>query len=595
VDERDEIRARIDLVELVRQRVALKRVGKNWKGLCPFHNDRNPSFHVNPDLGFYRCWSCGEKGDVFTWVMKTQNVEFREALELLARQAGVTLKPRSGESSKEETDRRAAAMEDALRYFVSELQRNRAVLDYCEGRGLTEDVVKDWELGYAPDVGEALAVHLQKKGHTLALCAELFLVAQDASGGYGDKFKGRLMFPIRDERGALVAFGGRIVGDGQPKYINSGDTPLYRKSRVLYGLHRAKQKLLATRHAVIVEGYLDLIACHRAGLEEAVATLGTAMAEDQARLLKRWCDKATILYDGDEPGQKSAERACEVLRLAGVQAEVALSPEGDDPDSLLRREGPKAVQDLVSGGISPLAFTLRRIEGRESPDSPAFWAEASAALAACDSPREVDRHVTELAAKHMKTRSEAGARATIFRMIARHQAAPRRYGAKAPAMAVVEVAAPKMTPAESLIFRAFLEESLRATALEAMREPGLLSSESAKGLATGILEAFGKKAPKGPPKSWIGDVPEELQEQLADIHFFAGHRVAGAPVEEPATAEALDLAVESLRKLRETRRLEDMRSPEAGDEHLKKIMELSSSIKGRYEYSEDQKERRVKP
>lgn len=579
-DERDDIRARIDLVELVSQRVALKRAGKHWKGLCPFHDDKNPSFSVSPDIGYYRCWSCGEKGDIFDWVMKTQNLTFREALEQLAAQAGVTLKPRTGEASKSESDERAAAMADALRFFRDSLLASANAQDYCRRRGLGDEVQETWEIGYAPDIGEALAIHLQKKRHSLQLCRELFLVDQDAGGGFYDRFRGRLMFPIRDERGQLVAFGGRLLGDGHPKYVNSGDTPLFRKSRVLYGLNRAKTKLLETRRAVLVEGYLDVIACHRAGVEEAVASLGTAFAEDHARLLKRWCDRATILYDGDEAGQKAAERACEILHAANVQADVALSPPGDDPDTMLAREGPLAVLRMASGGISPLEFKLRRIELRANPGEGAFWTEAIAALAACDSPTELDRHVTELAARHMKAQPESVARITLYSRIKDFRRAQRRTKDGVRAVVAVAPMSLEMNPSEASVFRAFLAPDLRRPALEAIREPGLLWTESACALAGAIAAAFPNEPPSGPAKEWLSKIEDDRRRSdLADIEFFSGFQVAGKQVEDAVTGEALQEAIRKLRRLREEREIGEFRTGEMTDEKLAAIVDRLKALR----------------
>src|SRR5947209_3610497 len=221
-DEISEIRARIDIVDLIGQAVALKRKGKSFLGLCPFHEDHNPSFNVSPDMGRYTCWSCKENGDIFSWVMKTQNVAFPEALQILAEKAGVKLRGHSDEARSVRANQRAA-MEAALSFFQEQLSKTPAAVQYCDRRGLTEAIRSHWELGYAPDLGEALTVFLQRKGFRLADCKPLFLVDGDEHG-YRDKFRARLMFPIRDEKGELVGFGGRVIGDGNPKYINSSDT-----------------------------------------------------------------------------------------------------------------------------------------------------------------------------------------------------------------------------------------------------------------------------------------------------------------------------------------------------------------------------------
>ncbi|HZH98329.1 MAG TPA: DNA primase, partial [Fimbriimonadaceae bacterium] len=415
-DETDEIRARVNIVDLVGSSVNLKKAGKDWKGLCPFHQDRNPSFQVSPQLGRYRCWSCGEHGDIFTWVMKTQNVEFREALEILAKQAGVTLKSKkpSGPDTK---PMQLSAMEAALQFFRDALIKSPAARAYCERRGISDDVIARWEIGYAPDVGEALANHLKRGGFSLNECKALFLVDQDAGGGFFDKFRGRLMFPIRDERGELVAFGGRLLGDGHPKYINSSDTPLYKKSRVLYGMYRAKDAMRETRTAVMVEGYLDVIACHSAGVTNAVASLGTALSEEHAKLLARWCDGVTILYDSDAAGEKAAGRGIEVLEAEKLRIRVALMPAGEDPDTLLRTAGAAAVQDAVKKGVKPLDYRIRSIEKRLKSDQEEFWNEIAAALATEPLEMERSKHILRLAPTYPDLRDPIEAQKALRRMV----------------------------------------------------------------------------------------------------------------------------------------------------------------------------------
>lgn len=397
-DELDDIRSRISIVDLVGQVVRLKRSGKNWTGLCPFHSDKKPSFSVSDQSGYYRCWSCGETGSIFDWVMKTQNLTFGEAVKVLADQAGVVLSRQQGRPEEKEVKLgRLAAMESALSFFRTELARSNMALDYCKGRGLDEAVMATWEIGYAPDVGDAMARHLQKGGFPLSECKELFLVDQGSDGSYFDKFRGRLMFPIRDERANLVAFGGRLLGDGHPKYINSGDTPLYRKSRVLYGLNVAKNDLKNDAPIVLCEGYLDVIACHRAGVTTAVASLGTAATDLQAQLIKRYTKRAIILYDSDPAGEKAAQRASEIFGAEGLQVRVSLMPAGEDPDTLLRKAGPDAVKVAVDKGIHPVDFKLIQIQQRHNPADEAFWREAIDALTLCKNDLELRTYSQKLA------------------------------------------------------------------------------------------------------------------------------------------------------------------------------------------------------
>lgn len=378
-DDLDELRSRIRLVDLVGQSVSLKRTGKNWTGLCPFHDDKRPSFTVSDETGRYRCWSCGEKGDIFTWVMKTQHIEFGDALRFLAQSIGYDLKGAKSED-KGLRERMHQANRIALEFFRNEFERSPVAKQYCEHRGLDRQVIEEWELGYAPEVDGALGTLLKKAGIKLSEAKDLFLVDQDPSGGYFDKFRGRLMFPIRSETGQLVAFGGRILGEGHPKYINSSDTMLFRKSRTLYGLNRAKDHLVKDAPAVLCEGYLDVIACHRAGVQTAVASLGTSLTEDHAKLLKRWTSHVTILYDADAAGEKASERAAHILNSAGLTVQVAIMPKGEDPDTLLAKSGPAGVQSIVEAPLSTALYEASRLAEKIGLDKPEAWIELASLM-----------------------------------------------------------------------------------------------------------------------------------------------------------------------------------------------------------------------
>lgn len=523
-DEREEIRARINIVNLVGQRVLLKKTGKDWKGLCPFHNDRNPSFVVSERTGSYRCWSCGAKGDIFNWVMETQKVDFKEALEILAREAGVTLSRTHNPEAKSKRDGWAAAMTTALRFFREELAKSGDARAYCENRGLDEQIQIEWHLGYAPDIGEALVARLKKEGHSLADGKDLFLVDENVGGEYYDRFRGRLMFPIHDERGNLVAFGGRLLGDGIPKYINSSDTPLYSKRKVLYGMHRAKDSIASSRRAVLVEGYLDVIACHRAGVTQAVASLGTALSEDHAKLLKRWCDEVVILYDADTAGQKAAERSAEIFQEEGLKARIALMPPGEDPDTLLRTAGPAAVLAAADQGLSPLEFRMQEIEARLNPGQEEFWQEVITAVAKEPSAIERAKQMVALAHRHPAERDPERAEALLRRQITlmrRQLRTQRRSGPRE------ENAGPEITSVrldrqlnrlEAPLFLAFMDEMLRRRAWEAMANEGLFISYAGADLADAIRKAFPDQPPLGEPVHWLATLePETARDLLTDL------------------------------------------------------------------------------
>lgn len=521
-DEISEIHSRINIVDLASQRVSLKRSGKNFVGLCPFHDDKNPSFSVNPATNRYICWSCGAKGDIFNWVMQTQNVEFAEALRFLAEQAGVTLKAQKAPIEKSVVEMRRAAMSEALKFFRDQLKKSSVAQKYCEDRGIEPQTLDDWEVGYAPDAGDALAVALKKKGFNLAACKELFLVDEDSSGGFFDRFRGRLMFPIRDEREELVAFGGRILGSGQPKYINSGDTPLYRKSRVLYGFHRAKESLGKGERIILCEGYLDVIACHRAGATTAVASLGTSLTPDHAKLMKRWCESVLVLYDQDAAGQKAADRAIEILNEAGLRVQIALMPEGEDPDTLLRKEGPGGIQRVVAGGQSPLDFRLQKLEELFKPSEQAFWDRLVETLAQAPNELELDKHIVKYAHQFPGHSEPSSAQRALRKEVQRHKRALQQWKVAEHAqdrpLAIVQSAHVAINRAESVVLSAFLSEEFRPQAYQAIAGEPLFTTPTAQQVAEQIAKSFPSEPPQGEAKTWLHLLEASAQETLADLY-----------------------------------------------------------------------------
>lgn len=574
-DDRDAIRSRIDIVDLVSQRVQLKRAGRHFKGLCPFHEDRNPSFTVSPETGYYKCWSCGESGDIFTWVMKTQNVEFGEALKQLAEQAGVTLS-RQAEEKGPSRSQRIAIMEEALRFFRAELEKSKVAREYLENRALPNETIDEWELGYAPSSDSELAGHLKRKGFLLSEAAPLFLIEDDGTGGYYDKFRGRLMFPIRDERGDLVAFGGRIIGDGQPKYINSGDTPLFRKSKVLYGLLRAKEGLAKTKTAVLVEGYLDVIACHRAGIVTALASLGTSLAEDHAKLLKRWCEEVVVLYDADAAGEKAAARACEILQAADLKVRVALMPPGEDPDTLLRKAGSAAVVSAASAGLTPLEFRLMRIEQSLDPNSDEFWKEAITAMAEASSWPQIERQAARMATRYLGG-SREGKVAGLMEQV-RTEKRTRQKQRKVAAQAVVSLpnTLQTITQAEAIVLRAFLSEELRSQAIDGLKS-GPFSSPWGRQIAEAIVVAF-PTAPVGPPVDWLIQVGNEA------IRVFLAELLLAVPSRElismrqSISSQELQDALLQLELDRSQQQVAEIREKAADEGDIQRAFETMKSV-----------------
>ncbi len=400
----DEIRSRLDMAELVGQSVNLKRAGENWKGLCPFHTEKTPSFTVNPKRGIFHCFGCGVGGDAFGFLMRQDRLAFPEAVRALAQRAGVELPTqRSPETDgKLEGLRRVMAL--AAQFYTDALwaKEGARAQAYIESRGVDLEVARRFGLGYAPDGWNALLSHMAKEGVTDAelVSAGLVLPRQNAPGFY-DRFRGRLLFPIRDLQARVVAFGGRAMGAEEPKYLNSPETPLYVKGQMLYALDVAREGMRQKNRAVVVEGYLDCLMAHQHGFIETVAALGTAFTAAQLSLLRRYADEVVSVFDADEAGQKATSRLEEMLtdvmdlrnlgwsvsrtgsfeKTGYFPIKVAVLPEGHDPDSLLRAEGAPALQSRLDAARSILDFVLERALGEEDLTTPRGRSTAHARVA----------------------------------------------------------------------------------------------------------------------------------------------------------------------------------------------------------------------
>ena len=387
----DRVRDATDLTHLVGEHISLSARGREYVGLCPFHDDSRPSLSVVTHKGqaFYHCFACGASGDCFRFVMDYHKMDFGEALRFLADRAGVTLNPRRSRTGgaddmsgrgprRADVQKTLAAAEAFFRRSLSDPGRGAAARQAIEARGISAAMVERFALGAAPPGGRALIGALGTSSASLRLCLAAGLVKQraadaaarrpadgavDRSSCY-DAFRHRLIFPIHDELGRTIAFGGRILDpDDKPKYLNSAETSLFQKSGTLYALHLAKRSIIESRQATVVEGYTDVIACHESGLTNVVGTLGTALTAAHARILARLCDTVVLVFDGDEAGRKAADRAVAVFFAAPVDVRVCVLPEGVDPDDMLKQErGPDAFRRLVDGAVDALEYKLERFE-----------------------------------------------------------------------------------------------------------------------------------------------------------------------------------------------------------------------------------------
>lgn len=368
-----EIRDAAPIEEVVGQYVRLERRGKNLVGLCPFHPDTRPSLTVSPEKGIFYCFGCHTGGNVISFVMHFHKLGFAEAVSELARRYGILLSTR--ELGPEE-GRRARKRElfldlyrEAHRFYEAQLEGSggQRARDYLARRGLTPEVVRQYRLGYAPEGWDSLRRHLQSRGLPLEAAAEAGLLAPRADGGFYDRFRDRVIFPIFDRQERVVAFGGRSLGEAEPKYLNSPESPIYSKGRLLFGLPQAKEAVRSQDLALVVEGYLDLLALRVHGVDPVLASLGTALTREQVRLLKSLVSRVVLVFDGDEAGVRAMCRAFPLFLQEGLPVRVIALPEGLDPDSYVHRHGPRLFSDPWETAQPWLAFLLDHLQSVHGP------------------------------------------------------------------------------------------------------------------------------------------------------------------------------------------------------------------------------------
>ena len=358
----ERIKQENDIVDIISETVKLKRSGRNYMGLCPFHNEKSPSFSVSQDKQIYKCFGCGEAGNVLTFVMKNRNLNFIEACKVLAEKANIRLDLGNGEESKvvKKKELLYKVNVEAARYFFSNLQRDKNSKEYFANRGIKEITIKRFGLGYAKDGWQNLRTHLKRKGFNDELMLEAGLVLKSQKGTIYDRFRNRVMFPVFNSKGNVIGFGGRVLDDSKPKYLNSPETLVFQKGTNLYGLNFAIKHKNEERYFIIVEGYMDLISLHQYGITNVVASLGTALTTNQARLLKRYADKVIISYDADFAGQTATLRGLEILKEAGFDVRVLQIPQGKDPDEFVRSNGRDAFLKLVNKAESLISYRLKK-------------------------------------------------------------------------------------------------------------------------------------------------------------------------------------------------------------------------------------------
>jgi len=364
----EEIKSRLDLVDLIGEYIRLEKKGKNYTGLCPFHQEKTPSFTVSPDKQLYHCFGCGEGGDHFKFIMNLENFDFPEALRFLAERAGVSL-PQQEKSSSAALPREVLFNLNQLalnffRYVLNSPEGNSA-REYLQKRGMTGASIEKFELGYAPAKWETFLKIARKKGFSLENLQQAGLIVERRDGGgYYDRFRNRVMFPIFDVKGKVVGFGGRSLEEAPhiPKYLNSPQTPLFDKGKFLYGIYQAKSAIRKEGRAVIMEGYTDVISCYQEGIENGVASLGTALTPQQARLLRFQTSEVVMAYDADEGGKAATARGMEILRNGGLKVKIAELPRGYDPDGYLKEKGADAFKRLIDESVYFMDYQIEKLK-----------------------------------------------------------------------------------------------------------------------------------------------------------------------------------------------------------------------------------------
>ena len=504
----DEVRAAADIVKVVGDYVKLRKAGANYMGLCPFHQEKTPSFAVHPAKQIFHCFGCGVGGDVFKFVMMIDNLTFPEALRRLAEKVGVTLSERVGDATYDANARLRAALfkmhEAAAKFFAGQLSgtaEGRLARAYLEDRGLTDEVVGRFRLGYAPSDGQALTRHLSGVLREMAQGGSLHQAVKGGSGSeselleksglvvldaernrHYDRFRRRVIFPIANDAGKVVAFAGRALGDEQPKYLNSPETPIYTKGRVLYHLDRAGQAIRKLDYTILVEGYMDCIAVASSGIENVVASCGTSLTQGQMRLLARYSHRVVVNYDPDSAGVAATERSLALLLEEGFEAKVLALPGGLDPDSFIRKKGAGAYRELLAAAPGYIDYLTDRALATHNINTPEGKVGAANAVLP---------HLAKV--PNLMLRAELANRlAERLRLDSRllHEELRRVAGTARPEMRLQpESAATKATTAEKELLRAFIEDQgLADELLPQIVEQGMLEGLVTQPIFQRLLE-----------------------------------------------------------------------------------------------------------
>ena len=569
----DELTARSDIVEVVSRYVQLKRSGANYFGLCPFHNEKSPSFSVSPDKQIFYCFGCGQGGGVISFVMRAEGLEFPDAVAFLAKQCGLpipedTQDPQAGRRR----ERLLNLMRDAARFYYAELWKpeNQRVQQYFARRGLRRGTMNRFGLGYAPDSFFATMDAMQAKGYTKEELLACGLAARSEKGNLYDKFRNRVMFPIIDQRGNVIAFGGRVMDDSKPKYLNSPETIIFNKRKNLFALNVAKK---STRgQLILTEGYMDAIALHQYGFDCAVASLGTALTQEHTQLLAKYTKAVVLTYDGDEAGQNATRRAIPMLEQAGLQVKILRMQGAKDPDEFLHKFGPDKFQALLQKSENQAEYRLQTLKNRydlqDDAQRVSFLKEAAELISTFTTP--VEREVYGARAAEAAGVSQAAIEQEVTRAYRRRAAQAKKRQERAD----LDVAG-QQQPREKGIRYANLKSAMAEEQLlaQVLKEPTLLPtvkllpeqfSSPLLGRAFGLLRQCQLEGRPVSLPSLEGDfTPEEMN------HLSSVVRRRDTLVSEQAMADCADVI-----------RNEYERTVRTGDDALRAMQQKLRTKKG---------------
>jgi len=575
----EEVRAAADIVRIVGDYVKLRKAGANWMGLCPFHQEKTPSFAVHPVKQIFHCFGCGVGGDVFKFVMLIENVSFPEALRHVAEKVGITIRETGGGEASDANARLREGLfkihEVAGKFFAAQLTataEGRAARAYLEDRGLTGEVIGRFRLGYAPSDGQALARLLVREGYRADELEMSGLLVRDAEGKQPyARFRRRVMFPISNERGKVVAFGGRALGEDMPKYLNSPETPIYTKGRVLYNLHAAAAAIRRLDFAILVEGYMDCISVASSGIENVVASCGTSLTAGQTRLLGRSTHRAVVNYDPDSAGVAATERSLALLLEEGFEVKVLALPGGLDPDSFVRQKGGTAYRELLAAAPTYLDYLTERAVAQHDVARPE--GKVAAANALLPYLRRVP---------HPLLRDELAQRLAERlrldnRLLVEELKRVVSHGQKELAVSSDRLAAPA-SPAEKQLLRAFFaSEELADEFL-----PGLVQSGDGQGLPSeGIFKQFLAMRERGEAL----DVTR-LEDSLSAEEKHLAYEAAIATGELP-DREQVRACMNALRRMRLERQRDGLHSAIEAAERAKDMERLTALQKSKLQLDRD--------